>query len=438
MNRTLRLARREYAAQVRTKGFLIGLALAPLLACGGLIVFILMKDRVDVDDQVLAVVDRSGLIGEHLVEQARLRNEADIFDEESGKQVKPAFVIKLEEPHNESPESQRLELSDRVRARELYAFLEISDGVLHPEEEGTTARFAYHSDSPLSEDMKRWLWRPLNSRLHELRAAESGFDLDEVKRITGSIGVESLGLVSVDEVTGEVTDARHTNEAEAVFIPMGMMMLLFIMIMFGAMPLLGSTLEEKTRKISEILLGSVPPSVLMAGKLIGGVAVSLTSLTFYVVVGFLVTRYTGVSDMIPFHLFPWLVTFLLAAIVMFGALIAAVGAACNDQSETQSLMPFVMIPVAIPMFVWFPVVKEPLGDFATWLSLFPPFTPVLMLLRMSTPAGVPAWQPWVGLVGVLCAAVFCVWAGGRIFRVGILMQGQAPRIDTLVRWVFRG
>ena len=92
----------------------------------------------------------------------------------------------------------------------------------------------------------------------------------------------------------------------------------------------------------------------------------------------------------------------------------------------------------IPYFMLTFVMQQPNGGISTAMSLFPPFTPMLMLLRQAMPGGVPAWQPWVGLAGVLTFTFLMVWAAGRIFRVAILMQGKAPKVADLVRWAVRG
>jgi hypothetical protein len=63
---------------------------------------------------------------------------------------------------------------------------------------------------------------------------------------------------------------------------------------------------------------------------------------------------------------------------------------------------------------------------------------MLMLMRLATPGGVPAWQPWVALVGVVATTLLFVWAGGRVFRVAILMQGTPPKLQNFVRWAIRG
>jgi ABC-2 type transport system permease protein len=146
----------------------------------------------------------------------------------------------------------------------------------------------------------------------------------------------------------------------------------------------------------------------------------------------------NLGQLVPFRLIPWFFMFLVLEIIMVGSILAAFGSACNDPKDAQNLTFPAMFPVFIPMFIFMPVLQEPTSAFATWLSLFPPFTPMLMLIRMAAPAGIPAWQPWAGLAGVIIFAIFSVWLGGRIFRVGILMQGGSLKIGRIIRWAFRG
>jgi len=97
-----------------------------------------------------------------------------------------------------------------------------------------------------------------------------------------------------------------------------------------------------------------------------------------------------------------------------------------------------LAPVMIPLFFLAPIFQQPDGPMASSMSLFPLFTPVLMLLRQSLPGGVPWWQPWVGLVGVVGATVLICWIAARIFRIGILLQGKPPNLADLMRWAVKG
>jgi ABC-type Na+ efflux pump permease subunit len=132
------------------------------------------------------------------------------------------------------------------------------------------------------------------------------------------------------------------------------------------------------------------------------------------------------------------VVFQFLAALMFGSLFIAIGAACTDMKETQNLLWPVMLLASLPLFLMGTVLREPNAPVARGLSFFPFATPTLMIARQAVPPGIPWWEPVLGVVLVLATTVFCVYAAGRIFRVGILMQGKGARVGELLRWVFRG
>ena len=438
MRKTLKLAGREYKAAVHTKGFLIGLLIAPMFMGGSFLAMMLLKGRVDTTDRTVAVVDRSGIVAEALVEAAQKRNAEDIFDEETGKKNKPVYVIEIVEPDNERPDAQRLRLSDRVRSRDLHAFIEIGPGVLHPRDDPESARVSYYAKNAAMHDLRQWVGWPINERLRKLRTAEAGIDESRVGDLFDMVPVEGLGLVSIDDETGEIRQAQRSSEAEALGVPFAMVMLMFIMMLIAVIPQLSAVMEEKTQRIAEVLLGSVTPSELMAGKILGSLAVSLTASAVYVVIGVIALGRMGLAERMPYYILPWFFLYMVTAMIMLGATMIGLGSACNDAKEAQSVTPLAMVPIIVPMFVMVPVIQYPNSTFATWLSLVPPFTPMVMLLRQASQAGIPAWQPVVGIAGMLAYTVFAVWAAGRVFRVAILMQGQPLKIGKVVRWALRG
>jgi ABC-2 type transport system permease protein len=444
MSKTIRIALRDYCEAVRTKAFLIGIVLAPLLMSGGILSMVLLEDHVDTSDKRIAVVDFSGQIYQSLREAADRRNRNEILDPETGLKAAPAYLLEEVKPDRENPEAQQLELSSRVRNKQLLAFLVIGADVLHPGEPAENAKdspakkITYHAEGAIFHEARQWLTKPINDRIQSLRLAESGLDEAKVKAAIRWVNVETLGLASVDRSTGKVHEAQEDNPAVAMGVPIFMVMLMFMMIMMGATPLLHSVLEEKTQRISEVLLGSVRPFQLMMGKLLGNLGVSFTAATVYILAGLGACYYMDMAQDIPYHILPWFFTYMIAAVFMSGAMFIAVGSACNDAKELQSLTMPVMLPMMIPMFVLGPVLKEPASSFAVGLSLVPPCTPMLMLLRQSMPGGVPLWQPLAGLIGVALYTLFCVWAGGRIFRIALLTQGSTPKISDLCRWALRG
>jgi ABC-2 type transport system permease protein len=119
---------------------------------------------------------------------------------------------------------------------------------------------------------------------------------------------------------------------------------------------------------------------------------------------------------------------------LYSALYAAVGAMCSAEEEMQQAqMPVTMMMVFSVLFL-VPCVEDPTGTLATSLSMIPFFTPVLMYARVAA-GGVPAWQIATSLVLLVVAIGAVSWVAGRIYRVGILMQGKRPTLPELWRWV---
>jgi ABC-2 type transport system permease protein len=437
MYRALRIARREYLAAVKTRGFIIGLVLAPVLMGGGAIGIAVLGDRVDVSDKRIAVIDRSGVLAEAL-RTAALSRDAQTTNRVGTGRAQSSYIIEPVAPDDADPQRQRLELSNRVRRGELHAFLEIGPEVLHPGTNSDLARVAYHARNAALDDIRRWLGNPLNQHLRKLRLAEVGVDETQVRDLNDWRQVDSLGLVTIDPSTGQVADAPKRGEVEALLIPFAMVMLMFLMAMMGAVPLMGAVMEEKTQRIAEVMLGSVKPFEFMMGKVLGGLGVSVTGSVFYWIGGIIVIIGLGQSGLITPALLLWFFAFMLLNTVLLGSMGAALGSICSDPRDVQNLTLPVMIPLLIPIWAMVPVLKDPNGALATWLSLFPPFTPTLMLARLSAPSGVPPWQAWIGLLGVLGCTALVVWVGGRIFRIGILFQGKLPRLKQILLWAIRG
>jgi ABC-2 type transport system permease protein len=438
MRKTLIIALREYKTAVRTKSFVISLLLVPVLMGGSMAVFMIFKDRVDTSDIRIAVIDRSGLVSAALEESARQRNENEIMDRETGQKIKPAYILEFIIPDSSDPFKQRLALSERVRSGDLHAFVEVGPAILHPEGKWDQALIRYYSEHAFMDDVRYWFSDPINNHIRDLRLSEMNLPPEKVKDLFYWINVEGMGLVEMDKKTGDLHDAQKTNELQSFLVPYFMVLLMFMMVMMSAIPLLSAVMEEKMEKIAEVLLASITPFQFMMGKILGSISVSLTTSAIYVIGAIITAKLVGASTMIPYHVLPWFFIYMILFVIMTGAVMTALGSACNDNKDAQSLQFPAMIPVILPLFILVPVMGDPISSLATWLSLFPPFTPTLMTVRMATPVTIPLWQPYVGLLGVILFTALSIWIGGRIFRTGILMQGQKPTLGNLMRYALKG
>jgi ABC-2 type transport system permease protein len=173
---------------------------------------------------------------------------------------------------------------------------------------------------------------------------------------------------------------------------------------------------------------------LMAGKLIGQMAVSLLVLALYIAMGL-----TVLTSLSLFGLFnPWLIFYMLIFFIImylvFGSLMMAIGAAVNEMREAQGLMMPLMLLMMIPWFLWFPISRNPNALSSVVLSFIPPVNTFAMLLRMASSAPPPWWQVWVSIAIGVVSVFAALWFAAKVFRIGLLMYGKPPNFATLIRW----
>ena len=176
----------------------------------------------------------------------------------------------------------------------------------------------------------------------------------------------------------------------------------------------------------------------MAGKLLGMVGVSLTMAAVYFGGGYVVAARYGLAELLTPGLILWFSVLLVLALLLYGSLFIAVGAAAGDIKDTQTLLTPLMVVACLPFFALGPIMSDPSGPVSVAGSLFPFGAPMILVARESVPPGVPAWQMATGIAITLATTVLCVWAAGRIFRVGILMQGKGAKPSELLRWIIKG
>ena len=126
--------------------------------------------------------------------------------------------------------------------------------------------------------------------------------------------------------------------------------------------------------------------------------------------------------------------YYLGGYLFYSALFGAVGAAVDNDADTQQFM----LPITLPIIFSFVfaqfVLRDPDGNLAFWTSMIPFTSPIIMMVRI--PFGVPAWQIALSMFFLIIGFVGTIWIASRIYRVGILMYGKKVTYKELAKWIF--
>jgi ABC-2 type transport system permease protein len=407
------VVRREYLARVRTKAFVIATLLGPVLMASLMIVPVFAM-RSGGKLLKVAVLDESGELQAEVEETLRTARFGD----------KPRFDV--QPAAGGTLETREAALKKAVIEGRL-------DGYLHlPPDAVASARASYYGRTVSNRMDLDLLQRRVSEVLVSRRLAGAGIDPGRVKDLTRGLDLRTVRLTEAGE---------REDRGAAVLFSIVLLMILYTSILMWGQVVMTSIIEEKSSRVIEVVASGVPPTTLLAGKLLGVGGAGLTQFLVWslsllgvsLVAAGPVAGSLALPEISPLVLVSF-VAFFLLGFAFYASLYASIGAAVNTVQEAQNFVFPVIVPLVLGL-VCFPVVLEsPDGGLAVSLSLVPFLTPLLMFLRIVvlTP---PAWQILLSLVLLVAAIGAVLWVASRIYRVGILMYGKKPTFPELMRWV---
>ncbi len=239
-------------------------------------------------------------------------------------------------------------------------------------------------------------------------------------------------VVDGSHITSRSADGSREvkpNDMLAIFIPIIGAVVFFITVFSSAGYIMQAVVEEKENRTMEIMVTSVSPNQLMAGKIIGVICVGLTQIISWLL---FVALGLGIGSQIYPVLasvrFSWSTMLVMAAVlvpsfVMLAGLMAAVGATVTEAREGQQIVGLFTLPIWIPYILIDQMISNSNSPLAVGLSLFPLTSPMAILLRMGFTI-IPAWQILLAVVLLSLTALGSLWLAGRAFRLGMLMYGK--------------
>jgi ABC-2 type transport system permease protein len=271
------------------------------------------------------------------------------------------------------------------------------------------------------------------------RLEKVGLDNEKMKEIT---------FIPLDFSTERITErGRGGSGMASVLFGFAIGFLLYLSIVIYGQTIMSGVLEEKTTRVAEVVMSSVPTDTLLAGKVLGVGAVGLTQQILWIATTYVLLKLRapimerlGAPAMnftlpdITLSAGIIFLLFFLLGFIFYSSLYAAVGSSVNSESEArQAATPLLVMIVSTGVFIQ-PVLLNPTGTAARVLSLVPVSSPIIMPIRMAV-TGVPPLELTASLVFLAIGCVAALWLASRIYRVGLLMYGKRPTMREMARWV---
>ncbi len=422
MNKIFLIAQREFNQRVRKRSFLLTTILTPLLIVGMTVGVSLLAVRGIAGSspaRQLVVVDPSDAVASQLSDTPSLTFTATALPYDS--------------------------VRNQDQYKQAFGFLVVGPGVIDD-----PSQLTLYTRQASSPSFEQELKGQVSEAIRHERIERMGIpQLDSLFR-QASVRV-SLSTFQIDD-DSKSEKATVSGFSKGLSTMLGMLIYFFVL-MYGV-AVMNGILEEKNSRIVEVIVSSVKPFQLMAGKIIGQGVVALTQFFIWLVLvgagvilsaslissgGESVASAPGlVSALSVMTDLPYMagvvslfLLYFVGGYLFYAALYAAIGSAVDNPADTQQLQ----WPITIPLifgFIFSMQMDDPSAGSIVAFSQIPFFSPIVMMARV--PYGVPAWQLISSLVLLYGSAAGVIWFAGKVYRTGIFMYGKKPSWKELIRW----
>jgi ABC-2 type transport system permease protein len=416
MNKTLVVAKWEYLEKVKSKAFLIGLLLTPIIMVGMGVLPTLLAGKEDEATKVIGVIDATGELHAKLSQ----RMEKYLLSEKQPNYLlHPIAVGKGTDLAAASKEADTM-----VERGSIEGYI-----VFGPNAFADTS-VEYRSKSAGDFRLVGRLRENVKEIVSERKFTEHGIDPQLTSLLRTPLEIKTVKLSREGEM--EETTFMRTFFSAYAFI-----MALFFLILTSGQLLVRSVLEEKSNRIIEVLVSSCTPSELMAGKVLGLSALGLTQMGFWSLIGLVFVLVLGAGALPPAGQVLLLLLYFLLGYLLYSAVFIALGTPVTTEQEAQQVNGYLVMFLILPIALVIPVMQHPNAGWVKVLTYIPLLTPTFMALRIGVQ--MPDGMEIAVTVLLLVVSIYLMMiAAGRIFRVAILATGKRPGVRELIRWARAG
>lgn len=407
------LAAREYRERVKSRAFVLVTLLTPVLLGAVLGSTVLVAMHANRDQHVAVVANNAAQAAAVVVE---LRQQ----------QGAPSNLEVVSPATDDAIES----LNQRIENKGLSGYL-----LLRSQPGTTVPKALYVSGSSADINSGSMLADALSAATTRAAMLARGIPAGEVGRLMTKVPVATEQIQHGKAVASD--NGRGFAGAYAL------VMMLYIVVLIYGMNVARSVVQEKTSRIYEVLLSTARADSLMFGKLLGVGAAGLTQVAIWFL---LLGALTGTSLASTYGLhgldslgirpiqIVFFITYFILGFLFYSGISAGIGALVGAEQELQQFSFIIVAPLMVSIFMMSYVLANPSSTTSTVMSLIPPFTPIVMYLRICAQQP-PAWQLGLSVLLLLVSIAFVVWVSARIYRVGILMYGKRPTLPEALRWI---